>query len=82
MTETGSTSTTTAPDAKVKATNGKWKKDTERMVREKEGGGEGPIKRQRKLHEEEGGVMSSKGPKSKKRTEVDTMDSNSTHAGQ
>jgi hypothetical protein len=82
--EMASTSTTTAPDAKSKPVKEKRKKDTERMVREKERGGEGPIKKKRKVEEEEeGDVMPSKTQKSKKRTEteVENVDSNSTHAG-
>jgi len=59
--EMASTSTTTAPDPKSKPVKEKRKKDTERMVKEKERGGEGPIKRKRKVdEEEEGDVMPSR----------------------
>jgi len=81
--EMASTSTTTAPDPKSKSVKEKRKKDTERMVKEKERGGEGPIKGKRKVDEAEDDLMPSRSQKSKKRTEmeVENVDSNSTHAG-
>jgi hypothetical protein len=86
-TEMASTSTTTAPDAKAKSAKEKQKKDAERVMREKERErGEGPIKKKRKVDDEEedgGDVIPSRGQKSKKSTEmeVENVDSNSMHAG-
>ena len=77
----GSTSTTTAPDAKVKPVKEKRKKDTERVKEKKQGSVE-PVKKKRKVDEcdDEGDVMPSRGQKSKK-TEMENVDSISTHAG-
>ena len=54
-TEIASNSTTGAPDAKTRPAKEKQKKDTKGVVREKEQerGGEGTIKKKRKVEEEE-----------------------------
>jgi len=80
-TAVASSSTTTVPDAKVKPVKEKRKKDTERAKEKKQGSLE-PVKKKRKVDEDEqeGDVMPSRGQKSKK-TEVENVDSNSTHAG-
>jgi hypothetical protein len=76
----GSTSTTTALDAKSNAVKEKRKKVTERMARGKGRGGEGLIKKKRMVddEEEDGNVIPSRSQKSKERMENDV---DSTHAG-
>ena len=81
-----STSTTTVPDAKARPVKEKREKDTER-VKEKEQGGEGPIKlimKMRKVDDEErNDGMPSRNQRSKKgmEVEVETVDLNSMHLG-